>query len=336
MSGAIVLVVLIAGRDDPASTDAALKAARTALPAETSIVLQRLDAPPSDDAVLEVEKRERAQAVAVVVTDATGRRVRLHVHRADDRRWIDRDIAFESVDQAGERGRTLGFAMASMMPESFSSPSPPPPPPVTAPPPAAPEKPERPLPLPLRAPVAALDAAALGALGISGYAGGLGARVGAAWLPSPRVGLRLDGTIRSAEVAPAQVSSLVVTAGPGVSIDAVAADPVGLGFRLSALAIYHAHSHLRGRTGAPIALATGCERGGGGVTRALVGGGAPPLWRQRNRLWIHGHRGAGPQHRRHPAGSAFLRSWDSRPVLIPNPPRSAWPGGDRGTLKLPR
>ncbi|MFO0671608.1 MAG: hypothetical protein U0235_18595 [Polyangiaceae bacterium] len=245
MSGAIVLVVLIAGRDDPASTDAAIRAARTALPPETSIVLQRVDAPPSDDEAVQVEKRERAQAVAVItVTDPGGRRVRLHVHRAEDRRWIDRDIAFESVDQPAERGRTLGFAMASMMPESFQS-APPPPPPAPPPetPPPPPDRVERPT-TPRRAPVAALDAAALGAIGIAGYAGGLGARGGAAWLLSPRVALRVDGTIRTAEVAPAQVSSLVVTAGPGISIDAVPAEPVGLGIRVSALAIFHAHSHL--------------------------------------------------------------------------------------------
>jgi hypothetical protein len=250
---ALVLVLVVVGRDDPGATDAAVRAARAALPSGATVVVQRADAMP-DDAALRVERAEDARAVAIVSwTDPVGLRIRLRVHRRDDGRFIDRDLVFDGTDAPSERGRTVGFAIASMVPEATGAPSPPTPPPAQ---PAASVAPAESRPgvetveAPRGAsspPHAAVDAAALAALGVDGYGGGAGGRLGAAWLPSPRIAIRVDGSFRSGEVAPAKATSIVVTVGPGISWDAIAStpeQPLGAGIRWNALAIMHQHSHL--------------------------------------------------------------------------------------------
>jgi hypothetical protein len=53
----------------------------------------------------------------VVWLDAAHTRARLRVHAVETGRWIERSIAFSTVDTPVERGRALGFALTSMLPE---------------------------------------------------------------------------------------------------------------------------------------------------------------------------------------------------------------------------
>ena len=262
MSSAFVLVILITGHDDVAATDAAIRAARSAVPPEASLVVQRMNTALDDDDAIRIQRRESADAVAIVAwSDESGRRVHLHVHRDADDRWIDRDIAFEGADASRERGRSLGFALASMVPEGSGSR--PEPVKIQAKAVGAPSLSTRVEPAgeretgtlePTRlesAPHAAIDAAVLGAVGVEGSGGGVGARGAVAWLTGKHVGLRVDASVRRGEVAPAQATSVIVGVGPGISFDLVPTHAdriVGLGFRLNALAILHAHSHLSNET----------------------------------------------------------------------------------------
>jgi hypothetical protein len=69
--------------------------------------------------VLRVEAALDALAAVSLVWDDEQHlhaRTRLHVARSD--RWTNRDIAFEVADKPSERGRALGFTIASMLPEA--------------------------------------------------------------------------------------------------------------------------------------------------------------------------------------------------------------------------
>jgi hypothetical protein len=102
---------------------------------------------PSDGLAIAAEQQAHADAVAEVTwSDGAHRQARLHVHLARTGRWVDRSIGFQPSDADAERGRTIGFAVASMIPEAPGAaeaeppvapwpPSPPAPPAPPAPPP---------------------------------------------------------------------------------------------------------------------------------------------------------------------------------------------------------
>jgi len=119
MSAAAVLAIIVAAGEaqNPAST-ALLEAARQSLGPTTSIRL--VEATDSTNArVIHLERDLGAKAVVVLTWKETAHLhavLRLHVSLAD--RWTTRIIAFASEDTLTERGRTLGFAVASMAPES--------------------------------------------------------------------------------------------------------------------------------------------------------------------------------------------------------------------------
>jgi hypothetical protein len=118
MSPAVVLAILVATQnvDDPA-TEALRATAAEALGSEDAVVVRGVEVP-SDGEALRIERSVRSQAVAQVVwLDAPHTRARLRVHATETGRWIERTIVFSTVDTILERGRALGFAVTSMLPE---------------------------------------------------------------------------------------------------------------------------------------------------------------------------------------------------------------------------
>src|SRR5262249_9763533 len=107
-----VLVLLVA--PTPGLKDAIARSAHEALDADTAIVVRSLSAPASDDEALELERAARADAVAEIVWAPL--KVGLHVHLAQDSRWIDRELPFSRAAPPAEEWRTVGFALASMIP----------------------------------------------------------------------------------------------------------------------------------------------------------------------------------------------------------------------------
>lgn len=206
LPAALVVVVYVASQE-PEARGATTRALRTALGADATIVLR--EAPPTgDDDVARAADGAKAQAAAVVVWNADTRRVSIHLLRVAAKRWLDREIQFVPADLPEERGRTTGFAIASMLPEEDVEAARTPPPPPPPPPDTRPSLPE-PRPVgPLRPTRYTFDLGATGALGIGGPATGVGVAAAFAWAPGgDGFGAFAAVTGRFGEVAAAQSSS---------------------------------------------------------------------------------------------------------------------------------
>jgi hypothetical protein len=237
MSTALTLLVLIAsGEPSDPSAVAMARAARQALGADTEVIVRPFAPGAGDDEALAIARTVHADAVvALTWREADRRRVTLHVHADPGDRWIDRDIGFDASDADSERGRTIGFTVASMIPEREGAP--PRPSPALAD--AAPEAP----------PAAAarkrfmVDAAFVGSAGIAGYAGGVGGSLHARWAFAPRFALRVGGSARAGEVHPAEATSIVMSGAIGaawLALPPTGSRPLGLGLRADFLLLRHA------------------------------------------------------------------------------------------------
>ncbi len=240
MSSSLTLLVLVtAGASADPSTTALLRAARQALGADANVVLQEYDRTPTDEELSARASAAHAGAVAEVQwLDADRRRATIHAHVDPQGRWIDRQIGFQTSDAPTERGRALGFAIASMLPEEWHAEPPkvtvvvPPQPP---PPPREPVEAPRPVPPPPRGWVGVIEASAIGATGFTGYADGVGGSLGGRWMFASRFGLRLAGGARVGDVSPAQATSLLVYGALGLVALPVHTRSFDLGLRLDFL-----------------------------------------------------------------------------------------------------
>ena len=215
MSAAAVLVIVIAAGEARApTTQALLTTAAAALPPETVVrVVPVADASEAD--LARIGRELGAGAVVAVSWRAARASLRLHVAHGD--RSTVRAIDFSPADSATERGRTLGFAIASMWPESVAgTASAGRPPPATGPPPeptkeaaaprerAEPASPPRlpPAASPSPAPVErdlpplpppasrAVGIGVIGSTGLGGSAAGLGGNAEIVWRGLESVWLR--------------------------------------------------------------------------------------------------------------------------------------------------
>jgi hypothetical protein len=224
MSAALTLVVFIASRDatDPA-TYALKAAARVALGADVDVLVHLVSELPSDESALETGRTLSADAVAEVTwADAEHRHARLHVHTRAASHWIDRDIGFDPSDADAERGRTIGFSVAAMMPDQVR--------------PSAPIRPlpvdsadVRPNPSTVHAADAgphrtrgSLDVLLAGAAG--GDATGIGGAVGVRYFLDSHLALTGAAGARVGQDSAAQATALILFAGPGLSWRAFPAD----------------------------------------------------------------------------------------------------------------
>ena len=289
MSGAVVLVVILAAADaDDASTKAMVRVARDALGPTATVVTHEVGELPSDDEAVASTDALHPTAIAEVAwLDASHLHARLHAHVAGAPRWLDRQIGFEAVDAPAERGRTLGFALVSMLPDRAEDAAPTPSrvvstasaaPPLQARAPAHSrvdgatvvggptssarrvrgDPPARDDALAHTSPGnRALEVAAIGSAGIDGNAGGIGASVGGRLYfgsVAPGLAIRFAGGARAGEVPRAQASSLVIFGALGLAWD-VPWRPVsrlGFGVRADALLMRHQLSHLSSDDPAPV------------------------------------------------------------------------------------
>jgi hypothetical protein len=208
MLSALTLVVLIASGDakDPVAQSMD-KALHQALGAETRVLFRPMS---EGDAVT-------ADAVVTIVWREN--RVTLRMHAGD--RWIDREIGFAAGDADAERGRTLGFAIASMLPERTEPPpAPVPPPPPPLPPPPAKEQPP---PIHVDPPrLYFLEGSFAGSAG--GNAGGIGGGLHGGWRF-----LRAGASVRVGDL---DVASMVhVALSTGARLRLIEPRPLGLSAR---------------------------------------------------------------------------------------------------------
>lgn len=281
MSGVVVLVVLVAAGDArDGAIDAMARVARDALGAGATVAIREFPRLPSDDEALATAEVLHATAVAEVSwADAQHLHARLHAYVEGAPRWVDRQIGFDPVDAPSERGRTLGFAVVSMLPErEAEAPSGVPSKPTVAsatlpspacatpadraptacravaaiprstetsrdvaswPPRVAPPAPDKP-------PRGALEVAGIGSVGVGGNAGGIGASLGGRWQVTPRFAVRLAGGVRAGEVPVAAASSLVLFGALGLAWESPwrPLPPLAIGLRVDALLLRQQLSHL--------------------------------------------------------------------------------------------
>jgi hypothetical protein len=236
MSTAVVVAIVVAvGEARTPTTASLLTAAREALGAAASFRVFEVS-PPTDEAALTVEDDLQARAVVTIVWEDTAHlhaHTRMHVSRTD--RWTDREIVFEAVDTPVERGRALGFAVASMLPDKEKAAIRAQEVAITLPP-ALIQKEER---------RSSIGFTAVGALGIGGGFDGLGGTVDLrhrlddrlSWRgalavrrgPAPEVDMLPAGSATAASLAAGAAWSLTRSS---------EATPLAVGLRADALGLY--------------------------------------------------------------------------------------------------
>jgi len=221
MISALVLIVLVSTTEARSTTSSAVQhAAQEVLGNRAQVTIESYTTPPDD-----VELTDKARGADLVAElswqDAQHRHALVHCYVSRLQRFVNRELDFEDQDDLRERGRLIGFALASMAPEQEPAPEP------TAPP-QKPEPPARPKQHPNRAspraveqsssaPLGAVDATFLGAVGLGGPADGLGAGIAGRWFFHRGLALRLATGVRHGDVSAARAVSELFFGGLGVA-----------------------------------------------------------------------------------------------------------------------
>ena len=239
-----VVLVVVADQSSTPLQEAMQKATRETVAQGSRVTVRPLDHPPSDDEALVVETAERADAVAVVVwRDAARRHASLRVHLAAAPRWIDREVGFARGDVDAEEGRTLGFAVASMIPDAETEAEPQTAARAASLPSSQPSSPVESSSAPVGLlPVPVAEASARGSLGAAGLAalptaasgGGVGAVVDARYFLTRHVGVRAGASLRYGDADAADARAVELRTAAGVAwrdADGTRAHPFTYGAR---------------------------------------------------------------------------------------------------------
>jgi hypothetical protein len=251
---AALTVVLLTGpgsETDEPLTSAVAAAARESLGTDGRVVVRRVTAFPSDDEAAALGNDLRADAVAELTwLGADNPKAAIHLFRSKPGRWVDRELGFKPADAPGERGRTVGFTIASMVPERPEEPTAPPRVERIEPPgrPRAVETPSAPE-LPSKSGarfMVWLDAMGIAGLGVRDSGGGLGGLLDVRVRLAPSVAWRLGAAFRTSRVVAADATSMFFSGGTGIGWTALATrDARGsVGLRLDGLLIRQEFAHL--------------------------------------------------------------------------------------------
>jgi hypothetical protein len=238
MQAVIVLAIIVAtGNSDDQAIEAMRAAASEALGAEEFVAVREVE-PASDDEALRIERSVKARSIVQVSwLDAGRSRARLRLHVAHSDHWTVRTISFDQADTLPERGRTLGLAVVSMLPEEtlaarsrrLSSRG---------------DEPDSGAPVDL--PRTGLRLVAIGSVGLGGTAGGIGGGFAAERFLTSLLALRAGVGARTGDVPGLNGTDLTTYAALGISLWPARPAPnrrVAVGVRLDALALHHDLSH---------------------------------------------------------------------------------------------
>jgi hypothetical protein len=203
----IVVLVFLASSGLPDPTDPAMTlSARQALGRDTVVLVdQRPALPGSDEAESLGERQHAAAVVEVEWTDAAHTHVMVRAHAGHRPGWAVREITFLPADPPEQRGRTIGFAMASLI-ESGGEPSP------DASLQHQAEKPERTADEPRFSRVM-IDATALGTLGGGPGTAAAGGELAGLVLVHPRVATVVTAGVRFGDLDGSRLSSIQLGGG---------------------------------------------------------------------------------------------------------------------------
>lgn len=229
--GAVTVVVVLASGDPSDPTTVALdRALRSALP---------------EDARVSIQREEPAPGTWVAHVAWTDHDRRAILHTTDGRRESEREIRFDEADAPAERGRTVGFAVASMVPDELLAPrKEPPPPPPPSPAVVVPRPREAPVERPQRDPRIDAELLGQGATGIGGTAGGLGGALGARLRLTQGLHVRASVALRLGEVPSAQATSRVIVPSLGVGWLTAVGESFWVGGRVDALLLHQYVAHF--------------------------------------------------------------------------------------------
>ena len=255
MSSPLVIVLVVAltnGGEDAASPLA--RTVQESLGAE-AIVLTREEPSPDDSRMARLGDELHADVVVVVTwgQDALHRQARLHFYASRSRTWTDRDVAFSAEDPPDERGRALGYGIASMVRVRFPTSAG-----VEVAPPEQRDEPSTTPPTvthPLADARAAsrfhAEARVQGAVALGDAGGSLGGEGALGVRLSTPFALRLFGGLRAGDLPAARASSTYARVGGGVVWTMLELDgrlPVGFSTRLDLLALRQTASRVDGES----------------------------------------------------------------------------------------
>lgn len=225
MSDVVAIVVFVAAAHGGSTATAAMMtAAKQTLGPSANVALHPVEEiPPDDDAALYGDILGSDAVVEVTWPDEKFGRARIRVYARRRAVWIERDVTFSASDAEPERGRTVGYAFAAMMPDAISESVPTPPSPSETGLTPVPSPPASPLPgpradvAPLRrtySPFIALDlrGAALYASSASLLGGGFAAR----WLAARGWSFGASVDVRRGSLGSLAVADVRAAAGVGV------------------------------------------------------------------------------------------------------------------------
>jgi hypothetical protein len=236
MTPGAVLAILVATGEARAPATAAMAAAAAEVVGDQGGVRIVEVSTRGDAEVLRVEREVDARVVvALAWSDERHIRAHLRLHAARTDRWVDRDFAFADADTPPERGRALGFAMASMLPEGDPSL------PLATNDVARGAPPDEP---PLGR--TAVEAMFLAGTGVGGPAGGLGGRLSLERFVTGRVSLGVSLASRLGRIASLGARELTSSLGAGGALWAVAptsSRALGLALRAELLFLHEDVEH---------------------------------------------------------------------------------------------
>jgi hypothetical protein len=237
MTPAAVLAILVAAGEAGSPVTAAMTDAAAEVVGNAGAVRIVEAGALSDSEALRTERQLSTRVVVQLAwADAQHLRARLRLHAARTDRWINRELAFAEADTPAERGRAVGFAIASMLPEGDPS--------LALATSDEPREEVRAL-----APVPGsnvIDATFLAGAGLGGPAGGLGGRLAYERFVIPRASVDLALAVRLDRISNLDARELTSSIGLGGSYWLAAptsADRIGLAMRSEALLIYESVAH---------------------------------------------------------------------------------------------
>ena len=231
MIAALVVVVLVSAGDvTSAQTGGVSRGLEEALEPGSMVLVRAAPIDPDDADLRAIAAAAHADAVAAITwTEAEGRHAHVRVQRANASAAAERDLDFTSTDASVERGKTVGFAIASMLPAA-SVVEPAAPAPIS-------DKPTAPAPAETRD-VGALamswgvDLGLAATIGIGGTAGGIGGVLALRRDLGRVVSARVAATITRGSVSEAQGSLTVIRPRAGVGLTLLRARSVVAGARV--------------------------------------------------------------------------------------------------------
>jgi hypothetical protein len=227
MTFTLALLVLLAP-DDAALASSIATTTRATLGPDALLELRFVDPPQDETAVIAVAQAAHARNVAVITTDAGARHARIRLYDAVSGGHVEREIEFAADDPLEERGRALGFTLASMLPDMLpqaastapdtqdvAQGSPANPGPVAPPAAVTPAAPPAPVPPPPPW-TFAIDAAARAVAAIDGEGTGFGGELGGQYRLGDHLALRAGAAVHLGHIEPLEARMTIVDIGPGI------------------------------------------------------------------------------------------------------------------------